>query len=73
MSDIRYTKDHEWVRVDGDIATVGITDHAQDQLGDVVFVELPAVGAHPGAGRAGGGGRESSRPRARSMRRSPAR
>ena len=44
MSDIRYTKDHEWVRVDGDIATVGITDHAQEQLGDVVFVELPEIG-----------------------------
>ncbi len=40
-SDIRYTKDHEWVALDGDIATVGITDHAQEQLGDVVHVELP--------------------------------
>jgi glycine cleavage system H protein len=40
----RYTKDHEWVKVEGDVATVGITDHAQQQLGDVVFVELPAVG-----------------------------
>jgi glycine cleavage system H protein len=44
MSDIRYTKDHEYVRLDGDVATVGITDHAQSQLGDIVFVELPAVG-----------------------------
>jgi glycine cleavage system H protein len=44
MSDIRYTKDHEWVRVDGQIATVGISEHAQQQLGDVVFVELPEVG-----------------------------
>ncbi|MDA0220312.1 MAG: glycine cleavage system protein GcvH [Proteobacteria bacterium] len=44
MSDRLYTKDHEWVDVDGDIATVGISDHAQEQLGDVVFVELPAVG-----------------------------
>ena len=44
MSDTRYTKDHEWVRVDGDIATVGISNHAQEQLGDVVFVELPEVG-----------------------------
>jgi glycine cleavage system H protein len=44
MSDIRFTKDHEWVRLDGNIATFGITDHAQDQLGDIVFVELPAVG-----------------------------
>ena len=43
-SDIRYTKEHEWVRMDGDIATVGISDHAQEQLGDVVFVELPEVG-----------------------------
>ncbi len=39
-----YTKDHEWISVDGDIATVGITNHAQEQLGDVVFVELPAIG-----------------------------
>jgi glycine cleavage system H protein len=44
MSDTRYSKDHEWVRVDGEIATVGISDHAQEQLGDVVFVELPEVG-----------------------------
>ena len=44
MSDRLYTKDHEWVDVDGDIATVGISDHAQEQLGDVVFVELPSVG-----------------------------
>jgi glycine cleavage system H protein len=39
-----YTKEHEWVRVDGDVATIGISDHAQEQLGDVVFVELPEVG-----------------------------
>jgi glycine cleavage system H protein len=44
MSDTRYTEDHEWVRVDGEIATIGISNHAQEQLGDVVFVELPAVG-----------------------------
>jgi glycine cleavage system H protein len=44
MSNIRYTKDHEWIRVDGGEATVGITDFAQDQLGDIVFVELPEVG-----------------------------
>ena len=43
-ADTRYTKDHEWVRLDGDIATVGITAYAAEQLGDVVFVELPAVG-----------------------------
>jgi len=42
--DLRYTKDHEWVRVDGDEAVVGITQYAADQLGDIVFVELPAVG-----------------------------
>lgn len=40
----RFTKDHEWVRLDGDVATVGVTVHAAGQLGDVVFVELPAVG-----------------------------
>jgi glycine cleavage system H protein len=45
MSQTRYTKDHEYIRVDGDIATVGITDYAQSQLGDVVFVELPQTGA----------------------------
>jgi glycine cleavage system H protein len=44
MSAIRYTKDHEYIRVDGDIGVVGISDHAQSQLGDVVFVELPEVG-----------------------------
>jgi glycine cleavage system H protein len=43
-SDLRYTKDHEWVRVDGDEATIGITDYAAGQLGDIVFVELPEVG-----------------------------
>ncbi len=41
---IKYTKDHEWVSVDGDVATVGISDYAQQQLGDVVFVEVPEVG-----------------------------
>ncbi len=40
----KYSKDHEWVIVDGDIATIGITNHAQEQLGDVVFIELPAIG-----------------------------
>lgn len=40
----RYTKEHEWVRMEGDIATVGITDHAQESLGDLVFIELPEVG-----------------------------
>jgi|SRR5271165_3474591 len=42
-SDTRYTREHEWIRLDGDIATVGITDHAQEALGDVVFVELPEI------------------------------
>jgi glycine cleavage system H protein len=41
--EVRYTKEHEWVRLDGDIATVGITDHAQETLGDIVFVELPEL------------------------------
>lgn len=40
----RYTKDHEWVELDGEVATVGISEHAQDQLGDITFVELPEVG-----------------------------
>jgi glycine cleavage system H protein len=44
MSEIRFSKDHEWVKVDGDVATIGITPYAQEQLGDVVFVELPDVG-----------------------------
>jgi glycine cleavage system H protein len=43
-ADLRYTKDHEWVRVDGDTATIGVTDFAAHQLGDVVFVDLPALG-----------------------------
>jgi glycine cleavage system H protein len=47
---LRYTKDHEWARKDGDLVTVGITHYAQDQLGDVVFVELPAVGKKIDAG-----------------------
>jgi glycine cleavage system H protein len=41
---LKYTKDHEWLRLDGDVATVGITPYAQEQLGDLVFVELPAAG-----------------------------
>ena len=45
MSQVRYSKDHEYVRLEGEIGVVGISDHAQSQLGDVVFVELPAVGA----------------------------
>lgn len=50
MSDLQYTEEHEWVSVEGDVATVGISDFAQGQLGDVVFVELPAVGAEVSAG-----------------------
>ncbi len=46
----RYTSDHEWLKVEGDVATVGITDHAQEELSDVVFVELPAVGQAVGSG-----------------------
>jgi len=42
--DLRYTKTHEWVRIDGDTATIGITDYAQEELGDIVFLELPEVG-----------------------------
>jgi glycine cleavage system H protein len=45
MSTVRFTDEHEWVRLDGDVATVGITDYAQSQLGDVVYVELPKPGA----------------------------
>ena len=44
MSGLKYSKDHEWVRVEGDVGTVGISDYAQEQLGDVVYVELPEVG-----------------------------
>jgi glycine cleavage system H protein len=51
-SDLKYAKSHEWVRVSGDTATVGITDHAQHELTDIVFVELPAVGRQVKAGEA---------------------
>lgn len=43
-ADLKYTKSHEWVRLEGDVATIGITDHAQSELGDVVFVDLPSPG-----------------------------
>ncbi|MGA7649583.1 MAG: glycine cleavage system protein H, partial [Thermoplasmata archaeon] len=43
-NELRYTKSHEWVKVEGDVATVGVTDHAQAQLTDIVFVDLPAAG-----------------------------
>jgi glycine cleavage system H protein len=45
MSDIQYSEDHEWITLDGDVGTIGISDYAQEALGDVVFVELPQVGA----------------------------
>ena len=51
MSTIKYTKDHEWVRIDGDVAVVGITDYAQTQLGDVVYVELPEPGRRVDKGK----------------------
>ena len=50
MSDPKFTKDHEWVRLEGGIATIGITDHAQNALGDVVFVDLPEIGRTVAAG-----------------------
>ncbi|MDQ3964992.1 MAG: glycine cleavage system protein GcvH [Actinomycetota bacterium] len=49
-AELEYTKTHEWVRREGDVATVGITDHAQEELGDVVFIELPEEGASFDAG-----------------------
>ena len=48
----RFTRDHEWIRLEGEVATVGVTDHAQDQLGDVVFVEVPEVGRKAAQGEA---------------------
>jgi len=51
-ADIKYTKDHEWVRIEGDTATFGISDHAQEALGDIVFVELPEIGRTIDAGEA---------------------
>jgi len=53
-TELKYTKDHEWVRLTGDTAEIGITDYAQQQLGDVVFVDLPAVGTGVTAGAAFG-------------------
>lgn len=51
---LKFTTDHEWIRLDGDIATVGITDFAQEKLGDLVFVELPSVGSKLSKGAAAG-------------------
>ena len=53
-TDCKYTKEHEWIKVQGNTGTVGITDHAQEALGDIVFVELPAVGAALTAGKSFG-------------------
>ena len=53
-AELKYTKDHEWIRISGDIAEVGITDYAQQQLGDVVFVELPDAGRAIAAGESFG-------------------
>jgi glycine cleavage system H protein len=53
-NEYKYTKEHEWVKIDGNIAVIGITHHAQDALGDVVFVELPALGAEIEAGKSFG-------------------
>lgn len=50
MSGLKFSEDHEWIEVDGDTATVGITDYAQEQLGDVVFVDLPALGTELAVG-----------------------
>ena len=50
-ADFRYTKEHEWVHLEGNVATVGITDHAQHELGDIVYVDLPKVGANAEAGK----------------------
>ena len=50
-SDLRYTAEHEWVRLDGDLAVIGITNYAQEQLGDVVYVDLPATGAEVDEGQ----------------------
>ncbi len=52
LEDRKYAESHEWVKVEGDIATVGISDHAQDQLGEIVFAELPEVGDTAAAGEA---------------------
>jgi glycine cleavage system H protein len=53
-SDLRYTRDHEWIRISGDTAEIGITDFAQQQLGDVVYVDLPEVGRQISAGESFG-------------------
>jgi glycine cleavage system H protein len=52
--DLKYTREHEWIRVDGNSATIGITDYAQESLGDIVFVELPKLGTELGSGKSFG-------------------
>jgi glycine cleavage system H protein len=51
---LRYTKEHEWVRMDGDVGTIGITDHAQQELGDIVYVDFPKVGTRVAQGASAG-------------------
>ena len=50
MAEVKYSEDHEWISIDGDVGTIGITDFAQEQLGDIVFVELPEAGTALGKG-----------------------
>jgi len=50
MNEVRYTKEHEWIQLDGEVATIGITNHAQESLGDIVFVDLPEIGKVVSAG-----------------------
>ena len=51
MTDLKFTAEHEWARLEGDVVTIGITDYAQDQLGELVYVELPETGAQISAGQ----------------------
>ena len=60
---LKYTKEHEWVKSEGNTAVIGITDHAQTQLGDIVFVELPKVGAAVQQMKTRSTGRDNRRPR----------
>ncbi|MCP4705886.1 MAG: glycine cleavage system protein GcvH [candidate division Zixibacteria bacterium] len=53
-SDLKYTKEHEWIKIDGNLATIGVTDFAQGELGDIVFVELPSVGDETKSGESFG-------------------
>ncbi|MCP4705884.1 MAG: glycine cleavage system protein GcvH [candidate division Zixibacteria bacterium] len=53
-SDLKYTKEHEWIKIDGNLATIGVTDFAQGELGDIVFVELPSVGDEAKSGESFG-------------------